>query len=413
MRCEVLAIGTELLLGQIVDTNSAWIGEQLALAGIDCLHQAKVGDNLGRIVEALGLALARADAVICCGGLGPTHDDLTRDAIARFMGVPLERDPAIVERIRERFRRRGREMPANNLRQADVPRGASVMAQMPGTAPGLICPVGEKVIYAVPGVPYEMKEMVLGTILPDLRRRAGLSAVIKSRTLRTWGQSESGLAELLEARIQELDRAGNPTLAFLASGIEGIKVRITAKAANEAEAERLIAQEEAQLRAILGSLVFGVDEQTMESVVLDLLKARNLTLAVAESLTGGLVGARITTVPGASEVFRGAVVSYASEVKHRLLGVPEGPVVSADAARAMAVGVRRLLGADVGLATTGVAGPSEQEGQPVGTVFLALALDDNSVEAVQLGFPYGREQVRQFAVISVLDLLRRRLLARG
>ena len=228
MRCEVVAIGTELLLGQIVDTNSAWIGEQLAIAGIDSHFQTKVGDNLGRIVASLRLALERSDAVIACGGLGPTQDDITREAIAEVMGVQLVRDPAIAERIRALFASRGRHMTANNLRQAEVPEGASMIAEMPGTAPGLICPIGDKVIYAVPGVPHEMRTMVSATVLPDLRRRAGVPAVIRSRVLRTWGQTESGLAELLAQRITELDALGTATLAFQASGIEGIKVRITA-----------------------------------------------------------------------------------------------------------------------------------------------------------------------------------------
>lgn len=408
MRCEVLAVGTELLLGQIVDSNSAWIGEQLALSGIDCLYQAKVGDNLARIVEALRAALARADAVIVCGGLGPTQDDLTRDAIARLMDAVMVRDETVVAAIRERFASRGRTMPDNNLRQADVPTGASLIPEMPGTAPGLICPIGDKVVYAVPGVPWEMKAMITGTVLPDLIRRAGARAVIASRTLRTWGESESGLAERLAPRISELDATGNPTLAFLASGIEGLKVRITAKADSQLLAEAMLGEEESRLRELLGSIVFGVDEQTMESVVLDALTERNLTLAVAESLTGGLVGARLTAVPGCSTALRGCVVSYASAVKFDLLAVPEGPVVCATAAKAMAEGVRRLLKADVGLATTGVAGPDTQEGQPVGTVFLGLALGDH-VEAVQVNMPGNREQIRQFTVISLLDLLRRRL----
>ena len=409
MRCEIIAVGTELLLGQINDTNSSWLGEQLSAIGIDCHFQCKVGDNMARIKSAITLALQRSDAIIMCGGLGPTQDDITRDAIAEIMQVPLLRDEAIVSRIKERFRARKRQMPENNLRQADVPQGASVIAQMPGTAPGLVCPTGDKqVIYAVPGVPSELKEMALGTILPDLQRRAGLSAVIKSRVLRTWGQSESGLAEILAPRISELDAIGNPTLAFLASGVEGLKVRITAKAADEAGVNALIAEEEARLRDILGKLVFGVDDQTMESVVLDKLRQRGLSLGVAESLTGGMVGARITAVPGASQVFRGSIVSYASEVKYSVLGVPRGPVVSAAAAQAMAAGACRVLGADVGLATTGVAGPDEQDGQSVGTVFLGLALGGKT-EAVQIGLPGRRELVRQLATISVLDLLRLRL----
>jgi nicotinamide-nucleotide amidase len=409
MRCEVIAIGTELLLGQIVDSNSAWIGEHLALAGIDCHFQTKVGDNLERMVSCIRLGLERSDAVILCGGLGPTQDDITREAIAEVMGVALVRHPEIGDRIRAMFAARGRDMPGNNLRQADVPEGASLIAQMPGTAPGLVCPVNGKVVYAVPGVPHEMREMLTGTVIPDLQKRAGATALISSRVLRTWGQSESGLAEMLAGRIEELDALGNPTLAFQASGIEGIKVRITAKAAGVQETQAILSDEEARLRLILGDLIFGVDDETMESVVIDMLRDRGLSLGVAESLTGGLMAARFTSVPGASDVFRGGIVSYASDVKFSLLGVPQGPVVTADAARAMAEGARRGLGADVALATTGVAGPAEQEGQAVGTVFLGLAMDDAS-EAQQLQLPGDRQRIRQYAVISAVNLLRRRLM---
>ena len=221
MRCEVVAIGTELLLGQIVDTNSSWLGEQLALAGIDSHFQTKVGDNHERIVASLRLALSRSDAVIVCGGLGPTQDDITREAIAEVMGVALERHPEIGERIRARFAARGRRMPENNLRQATFPSGPRSSRRCREPPRASICPVGAQVIYAVPGVPYELREMFEGTILADLRRRAGLRSVIKSRVLRTWGESESGLAETLGGRIAELDRLGNPTLAFLASGDRG------------------------------------------------------------------------------------------------------------------------------------------------------------------------------------------------
>ena len=420
MRCEIVAVGTELLLGQIVDTNSSWMGERLALAGIDSHFQVKVGDNRARIVDTIRHALSRSDAVILCGGLGPTQDDITREAIAEVMGIALIRDDAMGEKIRRGFEARGRRFTENNLRQADRPAGASFIPEMPGTAPGLVCPVGgrgstsgrcqadEQVIYAVPGVPFEMRQMMEGTIIPDLRRRAGVAAVIRSRVLKSWGESESRLAELLAGRIEALDRTGNPTIAFQASGIEGLKIRITAKAQDAAAAEALIAGEEAKVRAIVGDAIFATDEQTMESVVLDLLRDRGLSLAVAESLTGGLVGARLTAVPGASDVFRGAVVSYASEVKFDLLGLPEGPVVSADAAKAMALGVRERLGADVGIATTGVAGPAEQEGQPPGTVFLGLAHRDR-VEALRVRLPGDRRRVREYAVISVLNLLRLRV----
>lgn len=409
MRCEVVAVGTELLLGQIVDTNSSWIGAQLADAGLDSHFQTKVGDNWDRIRSVLELAIERSDAVIVCGGLGPTQDDITRDVIADVMGVDLELDADVEDRIRSMFGSRGRSMPANNLRQAMVPKGAQVIPQQPGTAPGLICPVGDKVIYAVPGVPYEMQEMVLGTVIPDLQDRAGVRAVIRSRVVRTWGQSESGLAEVLAPRIDELDQSGHCTLAFLASGIEGLKVRVTAKADTAAACDEVLATEVALLESILGDAVFSTDDEPMEVVVLDLLRQRGLTLATAESVTGGLIASRLTSVPGASEVFRGSVVSYASEVKFDVLGVPRGPVVSDEAAIAMAEGACRVLGADVAVSVTGVAGPDQQEGVPVGTVFMGTCVEGES-DSFMVRLPGDRERVRQFAAISVLDLLRRRLL---
>jgi nicotinamide-nucleotide amidase len=409
VRCEVVAIGTELLLGQIVDTNSSWIGERLARAGIDCNYQTKVGDNHARMVECIRHALDRNDAVIVCGGLGPTQDDITRDAIAEVMGVELVRHDELIEKIRAVFGSRGRDMGDSNLRQADVPVGARAMEHQPGTAPGLICPVGEKVVYAVPGVPYEMEELIDLEVIPDLQERMGERAVIVSRTLRTWGLSESGLGEMVAVRHDALEQAGNPTIAFLASGMEGIKVRLTAKAPTNEEALALIEQEEAELRAILGTYVFGVDEDTMEAAVGALLEDRGLTLAVAESMTGGLVASRMVDVPGSSTWFKGGVVSYQSDVKYDLLQVPEGPVVSEEAAMAMADGVRKLLGADVGLAVTGVAGPAEQDGQPVGTVWLGIALGDE-VEARHLRMPGDRQRIRQFATIQLGDLARRRLL---
>lgn len=416
MRCEVVAVGTELLLGQIVDTNSAWIGGRLALAGIDSHFQTKVGDNHDRIVAALRAALARSDAVICCGGLGPTQDDITREAIAEVMNVPLERDEAMVDTIAAMFTMRGREFPPSNAQQADKPVGATYIHQTRGTAPGLICPVGHKVVYAVPGVPIEMEEMLERAIVPDLQARAGATATIRSRTLRTWGLSESALAERLQPRIAALDAlsaggAAAPTIAFLASGIEGIKVRITAKADDEDAATALLAAEEAAVRAELGALVFGVDDETMEHAVGALLLERGWTLGVAESLTGGLVASRIVDVPGASRWFRGGVVSYSSEVKFDVLGVARGPVVSATAAREMAEGACRLLAADVGLGITGVAGPDPQDGVPVGTVHVAAALPGRT-EAAQLRLPGDRASIRRYATISLLDHLRRLLLER-
>jgi nicotinamide-nucleotide amidase len=403
MRCEIIAVGTELLLGQIVDTNSAWIGEQLALAGIDSHFHTQVGDNLARIVSVMRIALERSDAIVVCGGLGPTHDDITREALATVMNVPLVRDEALVERIRERFIARGREMPLNNLRQADVPEGAALIPQMPGTAPGLICPLNDKVIYAVPGVPYEMREMVAGHVIPDLQKRAGSAAVIASHTLRTWGQSESGLAELLAVRIAELDQAGNPTLAFLASGIEGIKLRITAKAQDQQTARAILDDEDSRLRAMLGDLVFGADGDTMESAVISMLRARNLTLAVAESVTGGLLTARLTAASQPSAVLRGSIVLGAGGSDLDLLGTPL-PADAEAAAKLMAAAARRTFRADVGLAA---ASPDAEQILTASAIpiFLAIAMHDE-IETRAVRLPGDREQRRQFAVINLLNLLR-------
>jgi nicotinamide-nucleotide amidase len=410
VRCDVLAVGTELLLGQIVDTNSAWIGEQLAAAGIDTFEHRKVGDNLGRMVAALRDLLGGADAVIVCGGLGPTPDDVTREAVAAVMGARLERRPELVDHIAGMFGARGRDMPENNLRQADVPVGGDVIPNPIGTAPGLrgevVIDGATKVVYAVPGVPYEMQQMVTDHVLPDLLARSGERAVIVSRSLKTWGTSESGLAEMIADRV---DAQSNPTIAFLARGIEGLYVRITAKAATDGEASALIEREERELRRVLGDLVFAVDDETMEHAVLSRLEARGWTLGVAESLTGGLVGARIADVPGASAVFRGSVASYATDVKRSVLGVTAAQVVSRAAAEEMALGAQRVLDADVGIAATGVAGPAPLDGQPVGTVWFGLAVPGAPPEAVEARLPGDRFRVRQFATITLLNLLRLRL----
>jgi nicotinamide-nucleotide amidase len=429
VRIEIVAVGTELLLGQIADTNSKWMGEHLAAAGVASHFHQAVGDNHERMVLAFRTALARSDGVIVCGGLGPTHDDITREAIAEVMNVPLRRDEGVIEKIRTMFSTRGREMPDTNLRQADVPEGATIIPQTNGTAPGLVCPVGHKVIYAVPGVPYEMAEMFERGIVPDLQRRMadrGESAgVIASRVIRTWGMSESGLAETLADHIDGLEAtpgepsaaaaltSGSATIAFLASGIEGIKVRVTVRAGDQAAAAALLDAEEAEITRILhaaaGDVVFGVDDEAIEDAVARALAVDGLTLGLAESLTGGLAASRLVNVPGASRWFRGSVVSYASQVKFTVLGVPEGPVVSEEAARAMADGARRVLGSDVGLSITGVAGPDSQDDQAPGTVFVGLARGGLATKSFGFNVPGDRDRVRQYATIAALDLLRKRL----
>ncbi|HWH34525.1 MAG TPA: competence/damage-inducible protein A [Acidimicrobiales bacterium] len=408
MLAEVVAVGTELLLGDVVDTNSAWIGRTLALAGVDVHHHSRVGDNVGRIADVLRLALGRADAVVVCGGLGPTPDDVTREALAEVMGVGLVRDAEVLERIRALFARQDRAMSPSNERQADVPTGARAIEQRRGTAPGLICPVGDQVVYAVPGVPHEMTEMVDRAVVPDLQARMGGRAAIVSRVLHTWGLAESSLADRLAPRLEALDGAGNPTIAFLAGGTAGVKVRITAKAGTAGEAEAILDAEEVAVRSLLGRCVFAVGGTTMESVVGGLLQARQLRLGVAESMTGGMIASRCTEVPGSSSWFRGGIVSYASEVKFDVLGVPQGPVVCSEAATAMALGARRILGADVGLSVTGVAGPEEQDGRPVGTVFVGLALgpEDADAGARCLRLAGDRASIRQMAAVWALDHLR-------
>jgi nicotinamide-nucleotide amidase len=405
------------------------MGEHLAAAGVTSQFHQAVGDNHERMVLAFRTALARSDGVIVCGGLGPTHDDITREAIAEVMNVPLRRDEGVVEMIRSMFSSRGREMPGTNLRQADVPEGATIIPQTKGTAPGLICPVGHKVIYAVPGVPYEMSDMFERGIVPDLQQRMAdrgeTTGVIASRVIRTWGMSESGLAETLAGHIGQLDAPSDvpstgadrisraATIAFLASGIEGIKVRITVRAEDAQAASDLLDAEEAEIRHILtvaaGDVVFGVDDEAIEDAVARAVTAGGLTLGLAESLTGGLAASRLVNVPGASNWFRGSVVSYASQVKFTVLGVPEGPVVSEEAACAMADGARRVLESDVGLSITGVAGPDSQDDQSPGTVFVGVARAGHSTEAFGFNVPGDRDQVRQYATIAALDLLRRRL----
>jgi nicotinamide-nucleotide amidase len=449
MRIEIVAVGTELLLGQIADTNSRWMGEHLAASGVASHFHQAVGDNHERIVLALRTALARSDGLIVCGGLGPTHDDITREAIAEVMNVPLRRDPSAVEAMRAMFSSRRREMPESNLRQADVPVGATIIPQTKGTAPGLVCPVGHKVIYAVPGVPYEMADMFDRAILPDLAarmaQRGETVGIIASRVIRTWGMSESGLAETLSQHIAGLDapataeRAGGAdaggadaggadaggadaggadadgaaTIAFLASGIEGIKVRVTVRAGDDAAAAALLDQQEKEIRGILtaaaGDVVFGIDDEAIEDAVAAVFTQRGLTLGLAESLTGGLAASRLVNVPGASRWFRGSVVSYASEVKFTVLGVPEGPVVSEEAAIAMADGARRVLGSDIGLSITGVAGPDTQDDHPPGTVFVGVSGVGSGTRAFPFNVPGDRDRVRQYATIAALDLLRRQI----
>ena len=436
MRVELITVGTELLLGQIVNTNATVMAEHLASYGIECHFAQTVGDNHDRMVLALRTALARSDAAIVCGGLGPTQDDITREAVAEVMNKPLVQNPDVKRYIEDLFSSKGIDMPLINLRQADVPVGASIIPQTDGTAPGLICPMGRKVVYVLPGVPREMKDMLLRAVIPDLLERIkanGETVVMQSRILRTWGMSESALAQKLSPLIDLLDKDPSATtqsltaqppstapsstkaqppratIAFLASGIEGIKVRITATASNHEMATQLLDRVEGEVRSIVGKAVFAIDDDTMESVTASLLARHSLTIALAESLTGGLATSRLVNVPGASKWLKGGITSYATSVKQELLSLTPGPVVSKDAAISMATHVADLFGADIGLSFTGVAGPDTQDDQPVGRVYIGLSMPNIDPEAIELNLPGDRSLIRQLAVISGLDLLRRRL----
>ncbi|HKQ02747.1 MAG TPA: CinA family nicotinamide mononucleotide deamidase-related protein, partial [Actinomycetes bacterium] len=334
MRCEIIGVGTELLLGQIVNTNAAWIGQRLADVGWDCLHHTVVGDNEQRIAETVREAVARADAVIVTGGLGPTQDDVTREALAAVAGVALVRQPELETWLRERFGSMGvQRMAEMNLRQADVPEGARTIDNPRGTAPGLIVEVGGKPVYAVPGVPREMEGMLERVVLPDLAARAGEGRAIVSRTLRTVGVGESRLAERLTSLWEEAV-AGRATMAYLASPGE-VRVRLTAVGATRDEALAEIAPVEARVREELGDIVYGTDDESLEAVVGRLLRERGLTLATAESITGGLLGGRITSIAGSSDYYLGGVVAYATDAKAAQLDVDQrlldadGPVSEA------------------------------------------------------------------------------------
>jgi nicotinamide-nucleotide amidase len=416
VKVETLAVGTELLLGDLVNGNAAWLGRRLAEAGLEVTRGAVVGDDVEEIADAVREALVRADAVVLTGGLGPTQDDLTRDALARLAGVPLRRDEGLAQALLDRYTALGRRFPERNLVQADVPEGATALPNPEGSAPGLRVEVGAGVAYALPGVPHEMETMFIASVLPDLLGRAGEPAAIVTRTLRTAGMWESAVAEALAPLHRTLAEAGNPTLAFLASAGE-TRVRLTARAVTADAARAVIAPYEQQAREALGRAVYGVDDDTLDVVVHRLLAARGATVAVAESLTGGMLGATLTDMPGASATFRGGLVVYATDLKGTLAAVPgplleaEGPV-SAEVAAAMAAGVRDRLGATYGLALTGVAGPEPQDDQPVGTLHIGLAGPEvGEVRSVRV--PGDRPRIRRYAVVAALDLLRRHLEAAG
>ena len=405
---ELIAVGTELLLGNIANTDAQMLSKGLSALGINVYYHPVGGDNPQRLRAAVELAKSRADILITTGGLGPTCDDLTKNVLAEAFGKQLVFHEPSAQRIRSYFQRLGREMTGNNLQQAMLPEGCTVLDNDWGTAPGVAFEAGGIHVVMLPGPPRECRAMFEHRAVPYLKRLS--EGCILSRTLRIFGIGESALESRLRDAMNAME---NPTLAPYAKEGE-VELRITAKAADETAARALITPVEGKLRADLGPLVYGADVTSLEEVVLPLLKERSLTLGTAESCTGGLIAKRLTDLPGASAVFRGGVVSYTNEVKRHVLGVSREMLdqfgaVSPEVARAMAEGALRVLGCDIAVAATGVAGPDpDDRGNPVGLVYVSLAASDGVwVRTLKLGS--GRERVRTAASSYALDMVRRYL----
>ncbi len=411
MRAEIVSIGTELLLGDVTNSNAAFLARELASLGIDLYFITCVGDNPTRLEETLQKAFARSDLVITTGGLGPTSDDITREVIASAFGRPLKRDEKAEEMIRDFFARRDREMPEENLKQATLPEGAEPLFNETGTAPGFFLEVDGGKIFSLPGVPPEMKMMFRKKVRPKLIETQSGREIIHSRVLRIFGIGESEV----ENRLREVIAGQtNPTVAPLAGRGE-VQVRITCKEVNKDLASEKIAQVAREISAILGNYIYGEDEDTLEGVMAVLLSQGGWTLAIAESCTGGLVGSRITDIPGASEFFRGSIVAYNDEIKRGVLGVREETLkehgaVSEETALEMARGTRKICQSDIGVGLTGIAGPGGGTPQkPVGTVSFALVAPEKEFSMTRL-LGSRRKDNKWRAGHHALDLVRRYLL---
>lgn len=403
MRAEILSCGTELLLGQITDTNATYLAQSLSALGIDLYFVSQVGDNQGRIVDTLRRAWERSDLIIMTGGLGPTEDDLARESISALLGETMQVDPTLEAELRRMFATRRSDMPERNVKQATLIPSAKALPNPRGTAPGWWVEKDKRIIVAMPGVPREMYRMWEQEAIPRLKPYTG--GLIFTRILRVSGLGESSVEERLDSFLH----SNNPTLATYAKS-DAIDVRITAKADTSEEAERLVAEMEVQVRQVLGHYVFGTDKDTLQSVVGDLLLSRNQSLAVMESLTGGLLSSTITDVSKSSLHFIGGVAAYSAKLKEQM-GVPQQIIeqygtISEETARAMAHAIRERLGADYGLGVTGVAGPDQQEGKPAGTIHIAVEGPQGVVTAMGPGWRGNREDNKRYAVLAALNLLR-------
>ncbi len=404
MKAEILSVGTEILLGQITDTNASYLGQQLAPLGIDLYWVSAVGDNMERLTEIVARAFKRSDLLIITGGVGPTEDDLTREAIAAVLGEEMQVQPELERDLRDFFKRRGVEMPARNVKQATLIPSAKPLSNPIGTAPGWFVEKDGHFIVAMPGVPVEMKRMWQEQAAPLLRESTG-GQVIRFHNLKTIGLGESTVGDL----IAELLESDNPTLATYAKN-DGVHVRIAAKADSVEAADKLIAVPEKRVREILGDAVYGVDDETLEEVTGKLLQAQSLTLAVAEGATAGLVSSTLANFAGSSEYLKGSVIAYGEEGR-RLLQLPEGDdqLTGEELAVALASAVRELLGTDVGLGVCGAAGPTESEVAPIGQFHVAVnnrgrVLSETSV------WKTTRNELRRRASLAAMAILRKSLL---
>jgi nicotinamide-nucleotide amidase len=409
MKAEVISIGTEILLGEILDTNAQFIASKLPGLGIDLYWMSKVGDNQPRLVELLRRAWDRSDLIICTGGLGPTEDDVTREGICELIGEEPHVDAEEEQRLRQFFAGRVAVMPERNLKQAWLTPSTRAIANPRGTAPGWWVEKDGRILLAMPGPPAEMTRMWEKEVSPQLAGRSD-GSVIVSRTIKTVGIGEGSVDEM----ISPLLRNTNPSIGVY-SRADGIHVRATAKAPTIRQAEMLIEPVEEELRRILGASVWGINDETLEGSVIRMLTERGQTLATMESCTGGLLASTLTDSPGASKAFKGGIVSYMTAVKLQF-GVDADVierygVISAECAKQMAQAARRTLGTDAGVGITGVAGPDPMEGKPVGEVHIAAAFDDGEPAVMSYTFGQGREAIKRRAVTTSLQLIRRTLLA--
>jgi len=410
MRAEIISVGTELLLGDVVDTNASYIAQSLALLGIDLFRKTVVGDNRERIARVFKEALERANLIIITGGLGPTEDDITKEAVCEVIGEELELNEEVFEKIKKRLGYPKRGTKEGMIKQALVPLSAKILPNPVGTAPGIILEKEDKTVILLPGVPQEMRRMVKEGVVPYLRTKKGRAESIKSKVLKVVGMGES---QVEKAILDLLEEQSNPTIALLAQRGE-VHIRITAKFKERRLLEERIREVEERIRARLGDYIYGVDEDTLEGKVASLLRRKNLTVSVAESCTGGLLSHRLTNIPGSSNYYYAGIVSYSNEAKSHFLGVlpqviQERGAVSPEVAEGMAKGAREAANTDLGVGITGIAGPTGGTPEkPVGLVYIALSTSDGEI-CQKFLFPGGRDEVKWKASQAALDLLRQYL----